>query len=63
MVHDSARRRKPFVAPGERITVPCGIALVIEPVERTYNVQRWAELSRRGHFPTLELREFFRGLR
>ena len=64
---------------GERIAVPCGVALTTEAVdraprewaERTYNIQRWTELPRGGHFLALEepellaheLRAFFRALR
>lgn len=64
---------------GERVTVPCGIALTQEAVdraprewaERTYDVQHWTELPRGGHFLALEepellardLRAFFRQFR
>jgi pimeloyl-ACP methyl ester carboxylesterase len=62
-----------------RITVPCAIARfpVEDPfpprewVERGYNVQRWTEMPRGGHFAAMEepslladdLRAFFRPLR
>ena len=64
---------------GERITVPCAVALFpkeISPAprewaERAYNVQRWTEMPRGGHFAALEepqllaedMRAFFRPLR
>jgi pimeloyl-ACP methyl ester carboxylesterase len=59
--------------------VPCGIAVFPkdlgrpprELAERSYNVQRWTEMPRGGHFAALEqpelladdIREFFRDLR
>ncbi|TGA96605.1 epoxide hydrolase [Sporolactobacillus shoreae] len=62
-----------------RVDVPTGVTLTTEPVnrpprewvERTYNVQRWAELSRGGHFAAFEepellakeIRAFFRPFR
>jgi pimeloyl-ACP methyl ester carboxylesterase len=66
--------------PGERVQVPCGVALFPaetpanpprEWVERVYNVCRWTEMPRGGHFAAWEepellaqdIREFFRGLR
>ncbi len=65
--------------PGDRIQVPCAIALTREEVdhaprewaERTYNVQHWTEFPRGGHFIAAEepellaedLRKFFRRLR
>ena len=65
--------------PGERITVPCAVALFPvdlshpprEWAERSYNVQRWTEMPRGGHFAALEepdllaedMREFFRAMR
>jgi len=75
--HDAERRP---LRPGERIETPTGIAmfpgerdLVVprEWAERSYNVQRWTEPPRGGHFPALEepellieeLREFFRPFR
>ena len=65
--------------PGESIRVPCAVALFPadlshpprEWAERSYNVQRWTEMPRGGHFAALEepdllaqdMREFFRALR
>ena len=65
--------------PGERVSVPCAVALfpveIIRPprewAERTHNVQRWTEMPRGGHFAAMEqpalladdIRAFFRGLR
>ena len=65
--------------PGESIRVPCAVALFPadlshpprEWAERSYNVQRWTEMPRGGHFAALEepdllaqdVREFFRALR
>jgi len=64
---------------GERVAVPCGIARFPkeEPmpprswVERGYDLRRWTELPRGGHFAAMEqpellardAREFFRPLR
>lgn len=64
---------------GEKITVPSGFAIfpreiTVPPrswVERAYNVQRWTEMPRGGHFAALEepdllvedIRAFFRPLR
>jgi len=64
---------------GERVAVPCGIARFPkeEPmpprswVERGYDLRRWTELPRGGHFAAMEqpellardVREFFRPLR
>ncbi len=77
--HRHAVRPQPHAPHAERISVPCGIALTTEAVdraprewaERTYDVRRWTELSRGGHFLALEepellaseLRAFFRDLR
>jgi pimeloyl-ACP methyl ester carboxylesterase len=56
-------RRGPMkFAPGERVHVPVGIAhfpreLPIPPrsyVERGYNVTRWSEMRKGGHFAALE---------
>jgi pimeloyl-ACP methyl ester carboxylesterase len=63
----------------ERIRVPCAIALFPQDLshpprewaERCYNVQRWTEMPRGGHFAALEepellvedIRAFFRPLR
>jgi pimeloyl-ACP methyl ester carboxylesterase len=66
-------------APGERVGVPCGVARFAkeapmpprEWVERAYDVVRWTEFPRGGHFAAMEepellardIREFFRPLR
>ncbi|UVM75134.1 epoxide hydrolase family protein [Pseudomonas alvandae] len=72
--------RRPLVlASGERIKPPLGVALFpkelpLPPrswVERGYNVQRWTQMPRGGHFAALEqpellaedIRAFFRDLR
>jgi pimeloyl-ACP methyl ester carboxylesterase len=64
----------------ERITVPCAIAVFPKEIgprpprelgHRNYNVVRWTEMPRGGHFPALEepellsddIRAFFRALR
>ena len=64
---------------GRRVEVPVGMALFPEEMlawpprsyaERVYNVQRWTEMARGGHFAALEapellmadLRAFVRGL-
>ena len=65
--------------PGDRINVPCAVALfpgdLSRPprqwAERCYNVQRWTEMPRGGHFAALEepdllvedIRAFFRNYR
>ena len=67
------------VAPRHRVEVPTGCAIFPRDVkraprpwaEREYNIQRWVEMPRGGHFPgveapellTAELREFFRTVR
>jgi pimeloyl-ACP methyl ester carboxylesterase len=73
-------RRAPLhFAPGEKVHVPVGVARFPREapfpprrwVERGYNLTRWTELPRGGHFAALEepaalvedLREFFRPLR
>ena len=73
-------RRRPWnMAQGERIDVPCAIAVFPyeinspprEWAERCYNVQRWTLMPGGGHFAALEeparlvedIRDFFRGLR
>ena len=72
-------KRPLHFGPGERITVPVGIARFPleapfpprEWVERAYNIVRWSELPRGGHFAALEepqllaedIRAFFRPLR
>lgn len=64
---------------GERIQVPCAVALFPKDLshpprewgERSYNVQRWTEMPRGGHFAAMEepdllvedIRAFFRTLR
>ena len=56
------RRRPLEFAPGERVNVPVAIAhfpkeLPIPPrslVERGYNLQRWTEMPRGGHFAAIE---------
>jgi pimeloyl-ACP methyl ester carboxylesterase len=76
LYYETRRHPQPPFSAGERITVPCGVALTTEAAdraprewaERTYNVRRWTELSRGGHFLALEepellaeeLRVFFR---
>jgi pimeloyl-ACP methyl ester carboxylesterase len=66
------------LGPGERVPVPCGVARFWkeapmpprEWVERAYDVVRWTELPRGGHFAAMEepellvadVREFFRPL-
>ncbi len=72
-------RNNPNPRPWVPITVPCGIAVFPrdlerpprEFAERSYNVQRWTEMPRGGHFAALEepqllaedIRAFFRELR
>jgi pimeloyl-ACP methyl ester carboxylesterase len=72
-------RNNPNPRPWVPITVPCGIAVFPqdlgrpprELVERSYNVQRWTEMPRGGHFAAFEepqllaqdIRAFFRQLR
>ena len=73
-------RRTPLqLAPGERVPVPCGVAHFPleaphpprEWVERGYDVRRWTEMPRGGHFAAMEepellaedVRAFFRPLR
>jgi pimeloyl-ACP methyl ester carboxylesterase len=70
----------PPLKAGERINTPTGIAMfpsekdLIVPrefAERCYNIRRWAEMPRGGHFPSIEepvllvadLRAFFRDFR
>ena len=72
--------RKPWnLAEGERIEVPCGIAVFPAEIsrpprewaERSYNVQQWTVMPSGGHFAALEepellvadIRSFFRPLR
>ena len=65
--------------PGERVAVPCAVALFPveinrpprEWAERTHNIQRWTVMPRGGHFAAMEqpallaedVRAFFRPLR
>ncbi len=75
--HDAERDP---LRPGRRIETPAGIAMFPgerelrvprEWAERSYNIRRWTEPPRGGHFPALEepellvedLREFFRPFR
>ena len=67
------------LAQGERMKVPSGVAIFPKDIsrpprewaERSYNVQRWTEMPRGGHFAALEepqllaedIRAFFRNLR
>ena len=76
--YESSRIRR-ALRHGERIEVPCGVSVfpkdnnspVREWAERAYNVQRWTEMPRGGHFSALEepdllvedIRDFFRPLR
>jgi pimeloyl-ACP methyl ester carboxylesterase len=78
LYNESARRPLHF-GEGERIQSPCAVAKFLkevpfpprEWVERCYNVQRWTEFPRGGHFAALEepeslgndIRAFFRPLR
>ena len=64
--------------PGERIQVPSSLAVFPQEIshaprewaERSYDVQRWTEMPRGGHFAALEepellaedIRAFFRPL-
>ena len=73
------RRRPLRFAPGERIQVPCAVALfpkeiVMPPrswVQRVYNVHRWSPMPKGGHFAAFEqpallaqdIRAFFSTLR
>jgi pimeloyl-ACP methyl ester carboxylesterase len=56
--------------PGERVSVPTGVALFPaecpgnpprEWAERSYDVSRWVEMPRGGHFPSLEEPELLAG--
>lgn len=72
--------RPNFLKPGQRIAAPAGIAMfpgerdLLVPrefAERCYDVIRWTEMPRGGHFPALEepelliedIRAFFRSIR
>ena len=72
-------RNNPSPRPWVPITVPCGIAVFPQDIdrpprefaERSYTVRRWTEMPRGGHFAALEepqllaedIRAFFRELR
>ena len=84
-IHSSCRlyfesRRAPLhFRKGEYVSVPCGVARFPKEdpfpprdwVERGYNVQRWTEMPKGGHFAAMEepellvrdIREFFRSHR
>jgi pimeloyl-ACP methyl ester carboxylesterase len=78
LYYESLKRPLQF-GPGERILVPCGVAFFPkeapapprEWVERVYDVRRWTEMPRGGHFAAMEepallaedIRAFFRPLR
>jgi pimeloyl-ACP methyl ester carboxylesterase len=78
LYYEAQRNPGPFKQ-GERIAVPCAIALFPKDIdqpprewaERSYNVRRWTQMPRGGHFPAMEepellaqdLRAFFRPLR
>jgi microsomal epoxide hydrolase len=69
----------PIIPPGQRVEVPTGVAVfpkeIIKPprsiAERGYNITRWTQMPRGGHFAAMEqpellvqdVREFFRPLR
>lgn len=73
-----ARRHPLRFAPGERVRVPCAVALfpkeiVMPPrsfVERVYSVQHWSHMPKGGHFAAFEqpallakdIRHFFKSL-
>lgn len=80
MRHYFEQRHAPWPFPrGTRIHVPTGVCLTVEAVdraprewaERTYNVERYTQLPRGGHFAAMEepalladdIRAFFRALR
>jgi pimeloyl-ACP methyl ester carboxylesterase len=72
-------RGQPLVPEGQRVEVPTGVAVfpkeIRRPprkrVEQVYNVDRWTEMPRGGHFAAMEqpgllvqdIREFFRPIR
>ncbi len=78
-IYYETRKERWQLAQGESIETPTGVAVfpeeldrpVREWAERTYNVQRWTEFPRGGHFAAMEepralaedIREFFRGFR
>ncbi len=69
----------PIITPGQRVEVPTGVAVfpkeIIKPprsiAERGYNITRWTQMPRGGHFAAMEqpellvqdVREFFREFR
>ena len=73
-----ARRRPWTIGPGDRVTVPTAVAMFPhdlkhpprEWAERFYDVRRWTEMPRGGHFPAheepdllaVDLREFVGGV-
>lgn len=78
LYYDHQHRKAPDRS-SRRVEVPTGVTLTVEPVnrapiewaKRTYNVQRWTELPKGGHFAAFEepellaeeIRAFFRPLR
>jgi pimeloyl-ACP methyl ester carboxylesterase len=78
LYYEAERSPGPFKQ-GESVTVPCAIALFPKDIdqpprewaERSYNVRRWTQMPRGGHFPAMEepellaqdIRSFFRTLR
>ena len=78
-IYYETRKDRWRLSQGEGIGVPTAVAVfpeeldrpVREWAERTYNVQRWTELPKGGHFAAMEepqalaadMREFFRGFR
>jgi len=78
LYYEHKHNPRPFKK-GERIEIPCGVALTKEKVEhaprewaeRTYNIQHWTEFPTGGHFVASEepkllaedIRSFFRKLR
>lgn len=73
------RKHPRRLRPGERVEVPCGVALFPKDIthpplewgERAYRITRWTEMPRGGHFPAHEEPElladdiatFFRSMR
>ncbi len=56
------------MAPGQRVAVPVAMTTYPDPrmpapprswVERGYNLQRWREAPRGGHFAAMEVPDFF----
>jgi pimeloyl-ACP methyl ester carboxylesterase len=78
LYYESSKRPLQF-GPDERIPAPCGVAFFPKEVpapprewaERVYDVRRWTEMPRGGHFAAMEepallaedIRAFFRPLR